>query len=198
MQYPQNLERLFSFLRRLPGVGRRTAERYGFDLLLHWSKEEINGLSAALESLETIACCEVCGCLKDHAHCLFCFSPRRTKELLCIVASPREVFTIEQTGEFRGVYHVISGLLSPLDGRGAQEIGLEKLIARLQEGEIKEVIVALDSSLEGDTTALFLKDELSRFPITVSRPAFGIPVGSALEYVDGGTLARAFVARNKY
>jgi recombination protein RecR len=198
MQYPQNLERLFAFLRRLPGVGRRTAERYAFDLLLGWSKQEINGLIASLEALDTISCCQVCGCLKDSKECLFCSSHNRTKEQLCIVASPREVFTIEQTGEFRGVYHVISGLLSPLDGRGREEIGLDKLTARLREGVIREVIVALDSSLEGDTTALFLKEQLAHFAVTVSRLAFGIPVGSALEYVDGGTLARAFSARNTY
>lgn len=195
MKYPDALEKLFSLLHKLPGVGRRTAERYGFDLLLHWSSKEIHELERALDELKTIELCTTCGCLSDAGRCFFCMAEHRKKELLCIVASCKEVFTIERTREFFGVYHVLSGLLSPIDGRGVEKLGLERLYERLKQGVIKEVILALDSSLEGDATSLYLKEELSSFSVKVSRLAFGIPVGSSLEYVDGGTLARALSAR---
>ncbi|MBS0655450.1 MAG: recombination protein RecR [Verrucomicrobia bacterium] len=195
MQYPKSLERLFSIFHRLPGVGRRTAQRYAFDLLMHWDAKEIEELTAALQELKNIGICETCGCLSETGHCLFCTDAERRSDVLCIVASPKEVFTLENTREFYGTYHVLSGLLSPLDGRGVEKLGLDRLFARLEKGTIKEVILALDSSLEGDTTSLFLKEQLHQFPVTVSRLAFGIPVGSALEYVDGGSLARALAAR---
>ncbi len=196
MQYPASLVRLFSLLHKLPGVGRRSAQRYAFDFLLHWEQSEIKELQQALEDLTHIDMCAICGCLCEFEKCLFCSNEKRKNEQLCVVASAKEVFTIEQTREFFGMYHVLSGLLSPIDGQGVEQLGLEKLFSRLEQGTIKEVILALDSSLEGDATSLFLKEELSRFPITVSRLAFGIPVGSSLEYVDGGTLARAFSARS--
>ncbi len=195
MQYPKNLERLFCLLNKLPGVGRRTAQRYGFDLLLHWSEDERRALQHALESLSDISRCLVCGALQEN-RCLFCNNPARRQDLLCVVGSAREVFTIEQTGEFSGCYHVLDGLLSPLDGRSEESLGLEKLIARMNSSEVREIILALDSSLEGDATSLFLKDALARYSVNISRLAFGIPVGSTLEYVDGGTIARAFVSRH--
>src|SRR5262249_28650463 len=111
---------------------------------------------------------------------------------------PKEVFTLENTREYAGLYHVLSGLLSPLDGRGEEKLNFAKLAQRLASGQICEIILALDSSLEGDATCLFLKEKLSKYPVKVSRLAFGIPVGSSLEYVDGGTLARALVARGSF
>lgn len=196
MQYPKKLEKLFSLLSKLPGVGRRTAQRYGFDLLLHWSEAERKTLQEAIETLTQVRICDICGALQDSAGCYFCKNPSRRQEVLCVVGAAKEVFTIEQTGEFQGCYHVLDGLLSPLDGRSEEALGLEKLVARIGAGEIKEVIVALDSSLEGDATALFLKEKLRGLDVTVSRLAFGIPVGSSLEYVDGGTIARALISRS--
>lgn len=195
MQYPKSLEKLFSVFHKLPGVGRRTAQRYAFDLLLYWKEHDIEELRQALQELKNIELCDVCGCLAESNQCHFCASQERQTDILCVIASPKEVFTIENTKEFSGIYHVLSGLLSPLDGRGVEKLGLEKLFARLQTGTIKEVILALDSSLEGDATSLFLKEQLESYPVTVSRLAFGIPVGSSLEYVDGGTLARALASR---
>ena len=180
MHYPKNLEKLFSLLNKMPGVGRRTAQRYAFDLLLHWSENERQQLQEALVALKQIQLCSVCGSLQE-MHCHFCDNPQRKSDVLCIVGSPKEVFTIEQTGEFFGKYHVLNGLLSPLDGRSEETLGLERLIARIKANAIKEVILALDSSLEGDATALFLKEELKGFNVNVSRLAFGIPVGSSLE-----------------
>lgn len=122
----------------------------------------------------------------------------RRRDVLCVVGSPKEVYTLENTREFAGLYHVLPSLLSPLDGRGEEKLNLPKLISRIQKGEVRELILALDSSLEGDATCLFLKEKLSALPIKVSRLAFGIPVGSSLEFVDGGTLARALSARGSF
>jgi recombination protein RecR len=117
---------------------------------------------------------------------------------LCVIASLRDAFTIEETREFFGGYHVLGGLLSPLDGKGPELLGIEKLRARIKTDGIEELVIALDSTLEGDATALYLKNALSNLPIKISRLAFGIPLGSSLDYVDGGTLARAFSARSTY
>jgi recombination protein RecR len=197
MQYPKSIERLCSLLHKLPGVGRRTSERYAFDLLLHWSEKERLDLQRALTELSGVGFCQTCGSISEGA-CSFCQNPARRQDQLCIVASPKEVFTLEQTREYSGLYHVLKGLLSPLDGRGEEALGLESLFARIKTQDVKEIILALDSSLEGDATCLFLKEELKVFPVSVSRLAFGIPVGSSLEYVDGGTLARALSARSSY
>lgn len=186
-------------MQKLPGVGRRTAERYAFDFLLTWKEEELQQLSRLfLETKEQVVSCDQCGALSDQENCHFCSDDRRRKDVICVVASAREVFSIEATGEYRGQYHVLGALLSPLDGRGETALQMHKLTARLQSGEVKELVIALDSTLEGDTTALYLKRELERFQIPVSRLAFGIPVGSSLEYVDGGTLARAFLGRGSF
>ncbi|MDB6081567.1 MAG: recR [Chlamydiia bacterium] len=196
MKYPLAIEKLVRLLQNLPGVGRRTAERYAFNFLLEWEGEELFELSGLLSEMQsTIKQCSICSALTDSAECVFCSDSLRRRDVLCIVSSPREVFSIENTKEYRGLYHVLGGLLSPLDGRGDEVLELHKLTARLASQEIKEIVLALDSTLEGDTTSLYLKQELEAYPVTVSRLAFGLPVGSSLEYVDGGTLARAFLGR---
>jgi recombination protein RecR len=196
MKYPHHLEKVLRMFNKLPGVGRKTAERYAFDLLLEWKKHEIDDFSDALSELQTtMSFCSECGALQEGSICPICSDDARRKELVCIVASPREVFAMEATGEYRGSYHVLGALLSPLDGRGEELLNIAKIIHRIQTKGVKEVILALDSTLEGDATALYLKQELEGLPISISRLAFGIPVGSSLEYVDGGTLARAFLGR---
>lgn len=192
MKYPYALERLIRSLAKLPGVGRRTAERYAFDLLLHWKEHEIGELGLSLTDLKnSISDCEICHCIAEKGHCLICNDTTRKRHVLCVVSTPREVFTIENTKEFHGLYHVLGGLLSPLDGLGEDELGFSELKNRIRLGGIQEVIIALDSTLEGDTTALYLKEELAPLGTKIYRLAFGIPVGSSLEYVDGGSLARA-------
>jgi recombination protein RecR len=199
MKYPLPIEKLMRSLQRLPGVGRRTAERYAFDLALEWESSEIDQLKVALhDAKELLRECPICGALQDANECFFCSDNTRKKDLLAIVATAREVFALESTGEYRGQYHVLGSLLSPLDGRGDERLRLQPLFCRLQKGEIKEVILALDSTLEGDTTALFLKEQLEPYRLSISRLAFGIPVGSSLEYVDGGTLARAYLGRGTF
>ncbi len=198
MRYPQRLEKLFSLLQKLPGVGRRTAERYAFDILLHWKENNLHELSHALKDIKNVLLCSECGCLADDNLCNFCQNPLRRQDLLMVVGSPKEVFTLESTREFSGLYHVLPTLLSPLDGRGEEKLNLASLFSRIEKKGVRELILALDSSLEGDATCLFLKEKLAKLDLKVSRLAFGIPLGSALEYVDGGTLARAFVSRSTF
>ncbi len=199
MRYPASIEKLQRLLQKLPGVGKRTAERFAFDFVLEWKPEEVRDIINLLSDVKSnIIKCVQCGALTENGRCLFCTDAARRSDVLCVVATAREVFHIENTREFRGLYHVLGTLLSPLDGRGEELLQLDKLLRRLHAAEVREVIIALDSTLEGDTTALFLKEQLEKYPIKVSRLAFGIPVGSSLEYVDGGTLARAFIGRVSY
>ncbi len=191
---PADLLSLIAHLKKLPGVGTRTAERFAFELLL-WEKEPLASLSHSLKEFqEKIPTCSTCGCLTDQGDCAFCKNRDHTS--LCIIASAREAFAIEETG-YRGLYHVIEHLLSPLDGRHANTINLDRIAKRIQKQHIQEVIIALDSTLEGDTTALYLKNHLSQPHLSISRLAFGLPVGSSLEYIDGSTLARALQGRQK-
>ncbi len=195
---PEDLRSLISYLKKLPGVGTRTAERFAFELL-SWPKNELKELSDTLHTAtENLPPCLTCGCLTDRGTCQFC-APSRDTERLCIISSPRDAFAIEAIRVFKGLYHVIEHLLSPLDGRHATSLRLDRIEERIAKHGIKEVIIAFDSTLEGDTTALYLKQQLSRKNgAEVSRLAFGLPVGSSLEYIDGGTLTRAFSGRQSF
>lgn len=194
-KYPEALHALVSHLKKLPGVGIRTAERFAFELL-RWKPAELAELGSQLTELpQKIIPCATCGCLTQENACKFCHSPLRDPSTLCILSSPRDVYSIEETKAFRGIYHVIEHLLSPLDGRHASQLRIEPIVQRIQQNGVREVILAFDSTLEGDTTALYLKEQLSTQPVSISRLAFGLPVGSSLEYIDGGTLARALFGR---
>lgn len=196
-KYPDALHALISHLKKLPGVGTRTAERFAFELL-RWKPEELASFGLHLSTLsQTIVPCALCGCLKnaEQPKCSFCDSQLRDPTVLCILATPRDVYSIEETRAFKGIYHVINHLLSPLDGRHASSLRTDLICTRIEQNKVKEVILAFDSTLEGDTTALYLKEQLSSYPISISRLAFGLPVGSSLEYIDGGTLARALFGR---
>lgn len=198
MRYPSHLIKLIQVLKKLPGVGQRSAERFAFHLLtlppqhLHELGETI------LVAQNKLKCCDECGCLMDEKTCLFCPNPKRESHSICVLSSPREAFAIEETNEYRGLYHVLGGLLSPLENRGPHHLKIQKLKDRIESLKISEVVIALDSTLEGDATSLFLKQELASYPVRISRLAFGLPMGSALEYVDGGTLARALTGRNQF
>ncbi len=198
MRYPKPLQSALAALQKLPGVGRKSAERFAFSIL-DWTSEENRCFVDAIEGLATsLSYCSCCGCLLIEEVCPFCQDFRRDRTTLCIIASAREAFSIEETHQYRGLYHVLGGLISPLEQKGPEELRMDALKRRLQEEEIHEMVIALDSTLEGDATALFLRDELASFSIPISRLAFGIPMGSALEYVDGGTLARAFSSRTQF
>lgn len=198
MQYPAHLLKLIEVLKRFPGVGNKTAERFAFHLLT-WPNEHLRELGdTVITAKERLKNCSDCGCLMDGERCNFCDLSRRDSQTLCVLASSREVFSIEDTHEYKGLYHVLGGVLSPLDNRGPEHLSLQKLKDRILALSVKEVVIALDSTLEGDATALYLKQELVGYPIHISRLAFGLPIGSSLEYVDGGTLARALLGRNQF
>lgn len=198
MQYPAHLLKLIQVLKRFPGVGNKSAERFAFHLLT-WSQENLKEVGEAISSTrDLLKQCHDCGCLVDGISCPYCDLSKRDYRQICVVASPREVFSIDGTREYRGLFHVLGGLLSPLQNRGPEHLSLRKLKERITELGIQELVIALDSTLEGDATALYLKEELSRYPVHISRLAFGLPLGSSLEYVDGGTLARAMSARNRF
>ena len=197
-KYPTELISLIAHLKKLPGVGTRTAERFAFEFL-SWPKDELTLCSEIIAGIqEKIPPCTICGCLTDQGRCKFCDLTMRTSTQLCIIASPRDVFAVEETGAYKGLYHVVEHLLSPLDGRHAKGLRLDKIEERIINHKVEEVILAFDSTLEGDTTALYLKNGLSQMPLSISRLAFGLPLGSSLEYIDGGTLTRSFKNRQTF
>lgn len=192
-KFPKELLSLIGHLKKLPGVGARTAERFAFELI-SWETGALEALGSTLASIkEKIPPCTQCGCLTDQGDCRFCNNRDETK--LCILASAKDAYAIEETAHYQGLYHVIEHLLSPLDGRHTTSIKLERIEKRIAEHNVSEIIIAFDSTLEGDTTALYLKNHLARLNISISRLAFGLPVGSSLEYIDGSTLARALRGR---
>ena len=192
-KFPDDLLSLIAYLKKLPGVGTRTAERFAFELL-SWDQQTLSSFSDTFKDLHNkIPSCPTCGCLTDRGDCRFCAN--RDTNSLCILASARDAYAIEETGSYRGLYHVIEHLLSPLDGRHTNTLRLDRIEARIAQNNVREVIVAFDSTLEGDTTALYLKNSLLTTNLSISRLAFGLPVGSTLEYIDGGTLTRAFLGR---
>lgn len=198
MKYPLHLQKLIESLKRLPGVGSRSAERFAFHML-GWKEEHLGELANVIRHIpEKLRACGSCGCLVGEEECLFCRPARENSATICVIASPKDAYAIEQTNEYRGLYHVIGGLLSPLDGRGPSHVNMPALVQRVRGLGVREVIIALDSTLEGDATSLFIKQELENLDVRVSRLAFGLPMGSSLDYVDGGTLSRAFSGRGEF
>lgn len=198
MKYPAHLIKLIDVLKRLPGVGNKSAERFAFQLL-GWKPEHLREMAHVISGItEKLRHCDECGCLHGDEGCSFCSDARRETGTLCIIVSPREAFAIEETREYKGLYHVLGGVLSPMDGFGPELLNIGKLKQRIATHQIKEVVIALDSTLEGDATSLYIKRELEPLQVEVSRLAFGLPMGSSLDYVDGGTLARAFTGRSRY
>lgn len=191
------LDNLVAALSRLPGIGRRTAERMAMALV-----EDEKGLmrilaNALLEADEGIANCERCGSvtLADINPCELCVRPRKDPDILCVVESPSDIIKIEESGGFQGRYHALQGRLSPMQGMGAAELRVDKLLARIADEQISEVLIALGTDVESDATASYLKEVLSTRDVKVSRIAFGLPAGSAIEYSDATTLARAIKGR---
>lgn len=197
MHYPLSLQKVIEYFKKLPGVGNKSAERFAFQLL-DWDKTQLKEMGELLHMLkDKIALCAECGSLTEERQCRFCTEERQASGKLCVIGSPKDVFAIEKTREYRGLYHVLGGLLSPMEGLGPEKLTIPKLIERIRAHQIEELIIAVDSTLEGDATALFLKRELEPLNINITRLAFGIPMGSSLDYVDGGTLARALMGRDR-
>jgi recombination protein RecR len=199
MKYPPHLIKLIQVMKRFPGVGSKTAERYAFQLL-SLPDTHLQEMALLIKDIHAhLKQCECCGCLKEtFSDCHFCVDDRRERSVLCVIASPREAFAIDETRQYRGLFHVLGGLLSPMDGRGPNLLAFEKLKNRIIELSINEVIIALDSTLEGDATAHYLKKELGSLPVQISRLALGLPMGSSLEFIDGNTLAQALSGRRSF
>jgi recombination protein RecR len=198
MKYPAALQQLIASLKLLPGVGSKTAERFAFHLL-SWDDSLLTDFAGHISRLKSrLRTCSQCHCLIENEPCDWCDENRRDTSLLCIISSPKDAYAIEETHTYKGLYHTLGGLLSPLDGRSVEKLNFPKLMERICRLKVREVIVALDSTLEGDATALYLKEQMGQMGISVSRLALGLPVGSPLEYVDSGTLSRAFTGRHLF
>lgn len=195
MSYSPLLIRMIDALKCMPGVGRKSAQRIAFHLLER-DREGAAGLAAALtDAVEGIGHCSRCRMFTEHDRCSICSASGRDDSQLCVVESPADVMAVEDATGFRGLYFVLMGHLSPLDGIGPDELGLEILEERLAEGVTKELIIATNPTVEGDATAHYLADMASRHDVPASRIAHGVPLGGELEYVDGGTLSHAFYGR---
>jgi recombination protein RecR len=195
MHYAPSLAELIAALRRLPGVGPKSAQRMAFHLLER-DRDGARALAAALgAAVAAIGHCRRCRMLSDAELCPICASPQRDTGLVCVVESPADVVAVEQSGGYRGRYFVLLGHLSPLDGIGPDQLGVAELEALLAEGSVRELILATNPTVEGDATAHFLGELALRRGVRASRIAHGVPVGGELEYVDGGTLAHALAGR---
>ena len=190
------IEELVAELAKLPGIGRKTAQRLTF-YLLKQPPEASERLAQAIRSVrERVAACGVCGTLADEDPCAICRDPRRDDALLCVVEEPGDVGAIERAGRFRGRYHVLGGRLSPLEGVGPEALRVERLVGRVTNGSaVREVIIATNPSMEGEVTATYLQQLLKPTGVRVTRIARGLPVGGDLEYADGVTIAQALLAR---
>ena len=195
MKTNASLEQLIESLRRLPGIGPKSAQRMAFHLLQH----DRDGLAqlgqACTEALSQIHHCELCNTFTEQAVCETCSDPQRDASLLCVLETPADLLMIEQTLTFKGLYFVLMGRLSPLDGIGPSDIHITKLVQRASNGVVNEVILATNFTNEGEATAHYLSETLKARGLTVTRLARGVPVGGELEYVDAGTLARAMLDR---
>lgn len=189
------LDEVVDLLTRLPGIGRKSALRVAW-YLLKADESYAAALADRIVALKSaVHFCSLCGSYTEEDPCPVCSSPARDHSLICVVEQPQDVVTIEASREYRGLYHVLGGLISPLDGVGPEELHLAELEARLSDGEVREVVVATNPTVEGDTTALYLKRALEATGVSVTRLATGIPVGGDLEYADRLTLARSFRGR---
>jgi recombination protein RecR len=192
---PEAVEKLAAEFGRLPGVGPKTAQRLTFHCL-RASRDSVERLSAALLALrDQVGTCSRCFFIAQADLCAVCANPGRDATQLCVVEEPLDVLAVERSGEFRGLYHVLQGAISPIDGVGPDQLRIEELLARIREGEVAEVIIATDPDVEGEATAHHLGERLAPLGVAVSRLAHGLPAGSNVQYADEVTVARAFAGR---
>jgi len=195
--YPRALARLIEELEKMPGVGPKTAQRLAF-FILGRSKEESAELAGAItEVKEKIRPCRVCFNFSEEEVCEICSDARRDRSQLCVVAEARDLYALERSGEYRGLYHVLGGLLSPIEGIGPDDLAIAALLERLKSGEVKEVILATNPVVEGDATASYLAGLMKPMGVRVTRIALGLPVGGDLDYADEVTVSRALLGRTE-
>jgi recombination protein RecR len=195
--YSPLISQLIDALRILPGVGPKSAQRMALHLLERNQAGALRLASVLTQACERVGHCDSCRTLTEESLCSLCKSPRRDASLLCVVEMPADVFAIEQSGTYSGKYFVLMGKLSPLDGIGPKELGLEKLVSRFTSGELVEVIIATNPTMEGEATAHYIAEIAKQYGLKVSRIAHGVPLGGELEFIDGGTLAHALASRRE-
>lgn len=188
---------LVNELGRLPGVGPKSAQRIAFHIL-QAEGDDVTRLAAAMIAVkERVKFCIDCGNVSEEERCRICSDDRRDRSMVCVVEEPKDVIAVERTREYRGIYHVLGGAISPIDGIGPDDLRIRELMTRLADGSVSEVVIATDPNLEGEATATYLARLLNSMDITVSRLASGLPVGGDLEYADEVTLGRAFAGRRQ-
>ena len=197
MIYPKSIAALIEQFQKFPSVGPKSAQRMAFHLLRMTEADVENFAKAVIEAKKNTHTCEVCFNLSAQSPCEICSSTSRDRSVICVVSETKDLIAIEKTNEYRGLYHVLQGLISPMDGVGADDIRIKELLNRLTSDEVKEVILALSPSVEGEATSLYLTKLIKPFGIKVSRIAFGLPVGADLEYADEITIATAIEGRHE-
>jgi recombination protein RecR len=191
--FPDSIIRLIDRFSRFPGIGKKTAQRMAFHILKD-SKKNAQSLADAVQDVKSsISACSICGGITEDDPCIICSDPKRNNSLICVVGVPSDIFAFERTSGFNGVYHVLGGVLSPLDGIGPDDLNIDSLVKRVKLDD--EIVLALNPSIEGDTTCLYISKLLSEKNVKISRLARGLPVGSELEYTDDATLMRAMEGR---
>lgn len=197
MQIAEPLQRAIDELNKLPTIGRKTALRLALYILKN-KEENVKALTDALSALKTdLRFCEKCFNISVEAECEICKSPKRDNTSLCVVEEPSDVIAIEKSNEYNGLYHVLGGVLSPLSGKGADDLTITQLVKRVEQGEVKELILALNPDTEGETTALYIARLFQGRSLNITRIARGLPVGGDLEFADQATIGRAFIGRIK-
>ena len=195
--YPKSLARLIEELEKLPGIGPKSAQRLALHLL-HASQEDAEALAEAIRQVkQQIRACTLCFNYTDADQCAVCTDPNRDDSTLCVVGDPRDLMAMERAGSFRGRYHVLQGLISPMDGVGPESLRISELLDRIRGSTIKEVVLATNPTVEGDATAMYLAELLKPLGVKVTRIALGLPVGGDLDYADDVTIARALEGRTE-
>lgn len=197
MIYPKSIATLIENFQKFPSVGPKSAQRMAFYMLRMSENEVLKFAEAMVEAKKNTRTCEVCFNLTSSSPCEICQNTRRDRSIICVVAETKDLIAIEKTNEFKSLYHVLQGLISPMDGIGAEDIRIKELLSRLTTDEVKEVILALPPSVEGEATSLYLSKLIKPFGIMISRIAFGLPVGADLEYADEITITKAIEGRRE-
>lgn len=196
MIYPESLEKLINYYKKLPGIGEKNAERLAL-ATLNFKEEDLDKFSESLKNIKKIHKCNICGHLTENEICNICSDPSRNKNLICVIEDYKSVFSFEKAGNYKGVYHVLNGLISPADNIGPDNINLSSLVKRVEEAEKPELILALKSTIEGETTTLYIKKIFEKKNVLISRLSYGIPMGAEIDYLDIITLDKALEDRKK-